>query len=141
MKIIKIILYYLLLASTLYTGVGIISPLYGTGWHFSLASMYWAVFSVLFIGSDLWLHHKISRLIALSILALAYLMSFEYYLFCDEYRLVVHQGSSEKIFLADIGKFHKYWFYQGLLVAYLLLAIGVSHLLRRKKLLTNRDNA
>jgi len=44
MKIIKIILYYLLLASTLYTGVGIISPLYGTGWHFSLASMYWAVF-------------------------------------------------------------------------------------------------
>ena len=141
MKIIKIILYYLLLASTLYAGVGIISPLYETGWHFSLASMYWAVFSVLFIGSDLWLHHKISRLIALSILALAYLMSFEYYLFCDEYRFVVHQGSSEKIFLADIGKFHKYWFYQGLLVAYLLWAIGVSHLLRREKLLTNRDNA
>lgn len=112
-----------------------------TGWHFSLASMYWAVFSVLFIGSDLWLHHKISRLIALSILALAYLMSFEYYLFCDEYRFVVHQGSSGKIFLADIGKFHEYWFYQGLLVAYLLLTIGVSHLLRRKKLLTNRDNA
>ena len=94
MKIIKIILYYLLLASTLYAGVGIINPLYETGWHFSLASMYWAVFSVLFIGSDLWLHHKISRLIALSILALAYLMSFEYYLFCDEYRFVVHQGSS-----------------------------------------------
>ena len=141
MKIIKIILYYLLLASTLYTGVGIISPLYGTGWHFSLASMYWAVFSVLFIGGDLWLHHKISRLIALSILALAYLMSFEYYLFCDEYRSVVHQGSSGKIFLADIGKFHEYWFYQGLLVAYLLMAIGISHLLRRKKLLTNRDNA
>jgi len=94
-----------------------------------------------FIGSDLWLHHKISRLIALSILALAYLMSFEYYLFCDEYRFVVHQGSSGKIFLADIGKFHEYWFYQGLLVAYLLLTIGVSHLLRRKKLLTNRDNA
>jgi hypothetical protein len=89
----------------------------------------------------LWLHHKISRLIALSILALAYLMSFEYYLFCDEYRFVVHQGSSGKIFLADIGKFHEYWFYQGLLVAYLLLTIGVSHLLRRKKLLTNRDNA
>lgn len=111
------------------------------GWHFSLASMYWAVFSVLFIGSDLWLHHKISRLIALSILALAYLMSFEYYLFCDEYRFVVHQGSSGKIFLADIGKFHEYWFYQGLLVTYLLLTIGVSHLLRRKKLLTNRDNA
>ena len=141
MQIIKIILYYLLLVSTLYAGVSIISPLYGTGWHFSLASMYWAVFSVLFIGSDLWLHHKISRLIALSILALAYLMSFEYYLFCDEYRSVVHQGSSGKIFLADIGKFHKYWFYQGLLVAYLLLTIGVSHLLRRKKLLTNRDNA
>lgn len=100
MKIIKIILYYLLLASTLYAGVGIISPLYETGWHFSLASMYWAVFSVLFIGSDLWLHHKISRLIALSILALAYLMSFEYYLFCDEYRFVVHQGSSEKIFFS-----------------------------------------
>ena len=96
MKIIKIILYYLLLVSTLYAGVSIISPLYGTGWHFSLASMYWAVFSVLFIGSDLWLHHKISRLIALSILALAYLMSFEYYLFCDEYRSVVHQGSSGK---------------------------------------------
>lgn len=34
MKIIKIILYYLLLASTLYAGVGIISPLYETGWHF-----------------------------------------------------------------------------------------------------------
>ena len=76
MKIIKIILYYLLLASTLYAGVGIISPLYETGWHFSLASLYWVVFSVLFIGSDLWLHHKISRLIALSILALAYLMTF-----------------------------------------------------------------
>lgn len=141
MKIIKIILYYLLLVSTLYAGVGIISPLYGTGWHFSLASLYWAVFSVLFIGSDLWLHHKILRLIALSVLALAYLMSFEYYLFCDEYRFVVHQGSSGKIFLADIGKFHEYWFYQGLLVTYLLLTIGVSHLLRRKKLLTNRDNA
>ena len=69
MRIIKIILYYLLLASSLYAGTGIISPLYGTGWHFSLASMYWAVFSVLFVGSDLWLHHKISRLIALSILA------------------------------------------------------------------------
>lgn len=98
MRIIKIILYYLLLASSLYAGTGIISPLYGTGWHFSLASMYWAVFSVLFVGSDLWLHHKISRLIALSILALTYLMSFEYYLFCDEYRFVVHQGSNEKIF-------------------------------------------
>ena len=46
MRIIKIILYYLLLASSLYAGTGIISPLYGTGWHFSLASMYWAVFSV-----------------------------------------------------------------------------------------------
>ena len=44
MKIIKIILYYLLLVSTLYAGVSIISPLYGTGWHFSLASMYWLSF-------------------------------------------------------------------------------------------------
>lgn len=47
MRIIKIILYYLLLASSLYAGTGIISPLYGTGWHFSLASMYWGcLFSV-----------------------------------------------------------------------------------------------
>ena len=140
MRIIKIILYYLLLASSLYAGTAIISPLYGTGWHFSLASMYGAVFSVLFVGSDLWLHHKISRLIALSILALTYLMSFEYYLFCDEYRFVVHQGSNEKIFLADIGKFHEYWFYQGLLVAYLLLAIVFSHLLTERKLLMKQDN-
>ena len=67
-------------------------------------------------------------------------MSFEYYLFCDEYRFVVHQGSNEKIFLADIGNFHQYWFYQGLLVAYLLLAIVFSHLLTERKLLMKQDN-
>ena len=62
-------------------------------------------------------------------------MSFEYYLFCDEYRFVIHQGSSGKIFLADIGKFHEYWFYQGLLVAYLLLAIVFFASIDRKKVI------
>ena len=46
MRIIKIILYYLLLASSLYAGTAIISPLYGTWWHFSLASVLGCLFSV-----------------------------------------------------------------------------------------------
>ncbi len=141
MKIIKMILFYLLLASTLYVGADFISPTYGTGWYYSLTSIYWVAFSMLFVGSDLWLRHKISRLTALAILVLAYLMSFEYYLFCDEYRLIIHLNSNEKICLADADDFYQYWFCQGLLVVYLLLAIGVSHLLRRKKLLTKQDNA
>jgi hypothetical protein len=95
----------------------------------------------LFVGSDLWLHHKISRWIALTLIALAYLMSFEYYCFCDEYRLIIHINSNEKIILASVADFYQYWFCQGLLAGYLLLATGVSHLIRRKKLLTKHENS
>ena len=141
LKIIKMILFYLLLGSTLYVGTGFISPSYGTGWYFSITSIYWAIFSTLFVGSDLWLHHKISRWIALTLIALAYLMSFEYYCFCDEYRLIIHINSNEKIILASATDFYQYWFCHGLLAGYLLLATGVSHIIRRKKLLTKHENS
>lgn len=131
MRIIKMILFYLLLASILYVGTGFISPSDGRG--FSIASLCWVFFSTLFIGSDLWLHHKRSRLIALALLVLACLMSFEYYWFCEEYRLTLYINSNERICLASADNFYQYWFCQSLLAGYLLLAIGVSHLLGRKK--------
>lgn len=138
MKTVKMISFYLLLASILYVGTGFISPSDGRG--FSIASLCWAFFFMLFVGSDLWLHHKISRLIALALLALAYLMSFEYYWFCEEYRLTLHINSNERICLASADNFYQYWFCQSLLVCYLLLAIEVSNLLIRKKLLTKQAN-
>lgn len=139
MKIIKMILFYLLLGSTLYVGTGFISPSDGRG--FSIASLCWTFFSVLFVGSDLWLHHKISRLIALGVIALAYLMGYEYYCFCDEYRLIIHINSNEKIILASAADFYQYWFCHGLLAGYLLLVTGVSYLIRKKKLLTKHENS
>lgn len=138
MKSIKITLFYLLLGSTLYVGTGFISSSDGRG--FSIASLYWTFFSVLFVGSDLWLHHKISRLIALALIALACLMSFEYYCFCDEYRLIIHINSNEKITLASAADFYQYWFCHGLLAGYLLLATGVSYRIKRKKLLMKHEN-
>lgn len=96
---------------------------------------------LLFVPSDLWLHHQTSRFIALGILAFAWLMSVEYYWFCDEYRLIIHQNSNDKISLASEYQFHQYWLYQGIVASYLLLGIGVSHLLRRKGLLTKQANA
>lgn len=141
MKTVKMILFYLLFAGVLFVSYAFVAPSHGERFPASsLATAYWGCAMLLFVPSDLWLHHKTSRLIALGILALAWLMSVEYYWFCDEYRLIIHQNSNDKICLASEYQFHQYWLYQGVVASYLLLGIGVSHLLRRKELLTKRDN-
>lgn len=81
------------------------------------------------------LHHQTSRLIALGVLILAWLMSVEYYWFCNEYRLIIHLNSNDKISLASEYQFHQYWLYQSIVASYLLLGVGVSHLLRRKRVI------
>lgn len=142
MKTVKMILFYLLFAGVLFISYTFVSPSHGERFPASsLATIYWGCAMLLFVPSDLWLHHQTSRFIALGILVLAWLMSVEYYWFCDEYRLIIHLNSNDKISLASEYQFHEYWLYQSIVASYLLLGVGVSHLLRRKELLTKRDNA
>lgn len=144
MKTVKVILFFISLGITLYMSYYFICVQYGTGpsydWSMYFIFWFWVLSAVLFILCDLWLHHRIVRLTALGVLALVYLMSFEYYLFCEEYGHTIFQ-CTEKISLPSINDFSFYWSLQGLLVVYLLLAIGVSHLIRRrKKLLAKQIN-
>ncbi len=142
MKMVKMILFYLLFAGVLFVSYAFVAPSHGERFPASsLATIYWGCAMLLFVPSDLWLHHQTSRFIALGILVLAWLMSVEYYWFCDEYRLIIHQNSNDKISLASEYQFHQYWLYQSIVASYLLLGVGVSHLLRRKELLMKRDNA
>ncbi|MCM0295910.1 hypothetical protein J8K95_14610 [Bacteroides fragilis] len=134
MKIVKMILFYSLFATVLYIGCAFVAPSHGERFSASsLAPFYWGCAMILFVPSDLWLHHNLSRFVALGVLALAGLMSLEYYWFCDEYRLIIHLNSNDKISLADKYNFHRYWIHLGIVAGYLLSAAGVSHLIKRKK--------
>lgn len=140
MKAVKMILFFILLGLTLYTSHVFICVHYGTGpsydWSIPVYALYWCIYAVLFILSDLWLHHRKARLIALGVLALVYLLSFEYYLFCEEYGYLIFQYT-DKIILPYSSSFSFYWSLQGSLAGYLLLAMGVSHLLKKKRTFNN----
>ena len=105
MKMVKMILFYLLFAGVLFVSYAFVAPSHGERFPASsLATIYWGCAMLLFVPSDLWLHHQTSRLIALGVLASEY-------------------------------QFHQYWLYQSIVASYLLLGVGVSHLLRRKRVI------
>lgn len=144
MKTVKMILFFISLGLVLYLNYFFISVNYGTSpsltWAYFYNSLALGISSILFILCDVWLHHRKIRLIALGVLALAYVMSFEYYLFCQEYGLIIYLYT-EKIILPSTHDFSIYWISQGLSAVYLLAAIGVSHLIRRKKLYTKQNDS
>ena len=149
LKIFKMILFYGLFEILLYLGGHLLITMYHTTPAYvglGNAGLYMSIyahgflFMPFFIISDLWLHHKMTRLIALGIIALTYLISFGYYCYCaahdfisSSHEFLLSPQEAKPVVLPDNERFGEFWMYIGAMALYLLLALGVSYILQRTK--------
>lgn len=137
----KIALFFTLFSVNLYLACLYLKPIPETEY---VSGMFLGVFilqllfSFLFIISDLWLHNNTIRMIAVIILVVAGLTNFGYYLYSiGHIEHILYDKNGKRIpFESFMGIF---WLTQSCVFIYLLLAIGISHLIRRIKLLTKQE--
>ena len=100
---------------------------------------------LLFVIWDIVLHKITLRVISTIILLCFNIWSYTYYFKIEELKeqfKILHDRQKEKVayLTHNIDNFIFVWLANQVLVLYLLLAIGISHLLQRKKTLAKHDN-
>ena len=98
---------------------------------------------LLFVICDIVLHKITLRVISTIILLCFNIWSYTYYFKIEElkeYWNGVRYSPNDAYLPPDIDNFIFVWLANQVLVFYLLLAIGISHLLQRKKTLAKHDN-
>ena len=99
---------------------------------------------LLFVILDIILHKVALRAISITILLCFNIWSYTYYFKIEElqeYWSGLKYSPYDAYLPPNIDDFIFVWLASQILVFYLFLTIGISYLLKRKKLLTKRDNA
>ena len=99
---------------------------------------------LLFVILDIILHKVALRAISITILLCFNIWSYTYYFKIEklqEYWSGLKYSPYDAYLPPNIDDFIFVWLASQILVFYLFLTIGISYLMKRKKLLTNRDNA
>lgn len=129
MKLVKYIIYSIMLGLVAYCSHILITPYVGDS---PPTEMYISFFlklpiSILaFILSDLWLHSTQMRIIGIVVFASLCLFSVKSYLFCQE---------ADPEMTVPLLSFEYYWKLNGLLVSYNVLGICISHYIKRKRII------
>lgn len=133
MNFVKHIIYCITLGLVAYQSLVFLEPINGS---FAPKETYIALFIKLpifilaFIISDLWLHSIKMRIMGIIVLACFCLFSVK------EYRQSNNDMFSEQVelgIIAPASYFENYWKFNGLLIAYLILGVGVSRYIINKK--------